>query len=220
LARRYATTVATVVHSVIADRVTGLAALALIAAIAWPFLLAAVPPSSPVIAAGIVSFGGIAATVFLVLLRALPEPILGFAPMRMLSDLSRSVGQALFPANRLVLVGVLALIGHLGVLAIIVLIGEGLGLAAPWYVYVIVVPPVLIVSVLPISVAGWGVREGAMVVGLGLLAVPSEEALALSVVFGAVNTIGGLSGAAIWVSSRYAGSRGRTTSSHAAQGQS
>jgi glycosyltransferase 2 family protein len=48
----------------------------------------------------------------------------------------------------------------------------------------IVFPMVFLVSSVPITPGGWGIREGAMVVALGYFGVTSEAALSLSVTFG------------------------------------
>ena len=69
---------------------------------------------------------------------------------------------------------------------------------------VLIFPLVMIVSVLPVSIAGWGVREGAMVVSLGLLGVDAAAAFSLSILFGLVNHGGGHTGRADL------GARGRT----------
>ena len=60
------------------------------------------------------------------------------------------------------------------------LIAEGLDLGIDPAVLAIVVPPILLASVLPISVAGFGVREGAFVVLLGEFGVSSADATLLS----------------------------------------
>ncbi len=54
-----------------------------------------------------------------------------------------------------------------------------------------IVPSALLVSALPISLGGWGVREGAFVVGLGLLGIAKDAAVGISVLFGASLTIAG-----------------------------
>ena len=51
----------------------------------------------------------------------------------------------------------------------------------------------------PISIAGWGVREGAMVIMLGLVGISSESALALSLLYGIILTIVGLAGGILWL---------------------
>jgi glycosyltransferase 2 family protein len=44
--------------------------------------------------------------------------------------------------------------------------------------------PALLIATMPIALAGWGVREGAMIVGYGLFGVAPGAALAVSVGFG------------------------------------
>jgi len=68
----------------------------------------------------------------------------------------------------------------------------------------IMIPPVVMISMLPISIAGWGVREGAMVVGFGLVGMAPSDALAISICFGLANIIIGLPGGLLWVRSRQA----------------
>jgi len=62
----------------------------------------------------------------------------------------------------------------------------------------IVAPVVFLLIVLPVSIAGWGVREGLFVVCFGLLDVPKDVALAASIVFGLINLLAGLIGGLFW----------------------
>lgn len=70
---------------------------------------------------------------------------------------------------------------------------------------VLLFPLVMIVSIVPVSIAGWGVREGAMVVALGLVGVAPAAAFSLSVLYGLVNVAAGIPGGILWLA------RGRTT---------
>jgi hypothetical protein len=56
----------------------------------------------------------------------------------------------------------------------------------------------MLVTSLPISVAGWGVREGAMVVAFGYVNVPAESAFAMSVLFGLTMLMSGIPGSILW----------------------
>jgi hypothetical protein len=47
-----------------------------------------------------------------------------------------------------------------------------------------VVPPVTFIQLLPVSLAGWGVREAALVVALGSFGLAAEAALAISILVG------------------------------------
>ena len=58
------------------------------------------------------------------------------------------------------------------------------------------VPPVMLITMLPISIAGWGVREATMGLAFGYAGLVSNESANISLVFGAVNF---LVGAAGWV---------------------
>jgi len=48
----------------------------------------------------------------------------------------------------------------------------------------IIMPTVTLITSLPISLNGWGVRESAMIIGLGLFGIEKEKALALSILVG------------------------------------
>ena len=63
----------------------------------------------------------------------------------------------------------------------------------------IVAPVVLLLLVLPISIAGWGLREGLFVIGFGLFNVPEDIALAASIVFGLITLAEGLIGGVFWI---------------------
>jgi len=60
-------------------------------------------------------------------------------------------------------------------------------------------PIVLLLSILPISLSGWGVREGAAITALGFAGVASSEALALSILFGLSLLAVSLFGAIFWL---------------------
>jgi uncharacterized protein (TIRG00374 family) len=59
-----------------------------------------------------------------------------------------------------------------------------------------VVPPALLVSYMPFSIAGWGVREASMVVAFSFLGVQASTAIVISIVIGmailAMSLVGGL----------------------------
>ena len=63
---------------------------------------------------------------------------------------------------------------------------------------IFLIPPVMLLASLPISIAGWGVREGAMIVAFGAIGVSSEAALILSIQFGLLGTAASLLGAFCW----------------------
>jgi hypothetical protein len=62
-----------------------------------------------------------------------------------------------------------------------------------------IVPPVTLLQLVPISLAGWGVREAALVVALGWFGARAEAALAISVLVGLCLILVGLPRGLIWL---------------------
>ena len=94
-----------------------------------------------------------------------------------------------------------------GAVVIVAILASGLGVPIGWSDCLIIVPLAILATAIPISVAGWGVREQAFVTGFGLLGVSAVDALALSVLFGLVNTSIRLPGGIVWLLSNYCGMR-------------
>lgn len=68
-----------------------------------------------------------------------------------------------------------------------------------------IVPPVLFISYMPFSIAGWGVREASMVVAFGLLGVPAGTAILISLGIGMSMLVISLVGGALWMASGFRG---------------
>jgi hypothetical protein len=60
---------------------------------------------------------------------------------------------------------------------------------------------VLLVATVPISIAGWGVRESSMVVAFGYAGLAQSDGLTLSILFGLVSFAVGAIGGVIWIAS-------------------
>jgi glycosyltransferase 2 family protein len=62
-----------------------------------------------------------------------------------------------------------------------------------------VIPVTFILLAIPISIAGWGLREGLFVAGLGLIGVSRDVALVSSILFGLSSLAASLIGGVIWI---------------------
>lgn len=71
------------------------------------------------------------------------------------------------------------------------------------YTAAAMVPFIFLAASLPVSLAGWGIREGAMVYGLSFANVSSSTALAVSIVLGLHLFLVGLLGGAVWLYERH-----------------
>jgi uncharacterized membrane protein YbhN (UPF0104 family) len=64
-------------------------------------------------------------------------------------------------------------------------------------------PPVLLIATVPISIAGWGVRESSMIAAFAYAGLPESDGLTLSVLFGAASFVIGIIGGIVWISSEF-----------------
>jgi len=68
--------------------------------------------------------------------------------------------------------------------------------------FLIAVPPVFLLTIVPVSLAGWGIREGAMVGIFMLVGADSTKVMAMSILYGLLLIISSLPGAYFWVKSK------------------
>jgi glycosyltransferase 2 family protein len=118
-----------------------------------------------------------------------------------LFPLAVSLRRILLAPRYLLLAVGLGLANQIGGFVVVWLLGIGLGLPISWLDYLLVVPLAMLMTALPISVGGWGVREGSFVAGFALVGVSSADALALSVAFGLLSMAVRLPGGLIWMAS-------------------
>jgi hypothetical protein len=71
-------------------------------------------------------------------------------------------------------------------------IGLSLALPVSFADYLVFIPVVIVVTLLPVSVGGWGLREGTLIALFALVGVPSHSALAFSVLFGFLGIVASL----------------------------
>jgi hypothetical protein len=63
----------------------------------------------------------------------------------------------------------------------------------------LLIPPIMLIATIPISIAGWGVRETALVLAFGYAGLPAEDALVVSILFGATMFAFGIAGGILWL---------------------
>jgi glycosyltransferase 2 family protein len=88
----------------------------------------------------------------------------------------------------------LSIIIHAGVGTSLWILARNFVADAPIAPFLLLAPIVTLVTAIPISVGGWGVREGAMVTALGLVNIQPSIALTISIQFGLIMMVVGLPG--------------------------
>ncbi len=89
------------------------------------------------------------------------------------------------------IVGVLI---HLFSIINIYLVGQSVGLEYDLLTIAVIVPPVILLTLIPVSLAGWGIREGAMIGLFGLIGGAATTILSMSILYGIILIIASLPG--------------------------
>lgn len=95
-------------------------------------------------------------------------------------------------------IGLSFLIGLINCLAYF-FIAKALEIPLTFEHVLILTPPAFFLSMLPISISGWGVREGATVMMLAIVGISSSDALCISIIFGLSLLAISLPGGFIWL---------------------
>src|SRR6202043_3648316 len=61
------------------------------------------------------------------------------------------------------------------------------------------IPPIMLITMMPISIAGWGVREATMMVAFGYVGLAQTDGTVVSILFGAVSFLIGCAGGLVWI---------------------
>ncbi len=80
--------------------------------------------------------------------------------------------------------------------------GQALGLRYDVMTYFAIVPPALVLTVIPVSIAGWGVREGALVGLFSLIGADKAVVLTMSLAYGILLILVSLPGLVVFLRGR------------------
>ncbi len=186
-------------RSILLDRACGYLVLIVAYAASLPSLLHILTDRRQKALVVVMLGAGLLGLVALFVLDRLPQPLLRLRLIAPLAELSRG-SRRLFtkPARCAVVLGLSALTIGLTILAF-KLVADGIGSRLSFGSWLAIVPPVTLLQLLPISLAGWGVREVALVVVLASFGVLPEAALATSILLGLCLIIISLPGGLIWL---------------------
>ncbi len=167
-------------YGIMLDRITGLAALMWLNLAAYllnPDLL-----PRPIyqltlllVVGSLVGFGVISSLRYLPWLDAYPQ-------LKIIRITSERLHQA-FLNNRIALIVSSLLIPVLAMISVF-LIGWALGLRYDLTTYFIIVPPAIFLTIIPVSLAGWGIREGTLVALFSLIGADKATILTMSILYG------------------------------------
>jgi uncharacterized membrane protein YbhN (UPF0104 family) len=184
-------------YSVFLDRAIGVVALAVLVVTCLPWSLELVKNPVGRVALLVIGLGSLAAgLVFLLLAWERLQILQRWAVTRHLAAAAKVALTLVRSPRTLGSIGAYSLLIHL--LTAVAAWSAARAVAADLSLLdaLFLVLPVILVSIVPISIAGWGVREGAMVAAFAYAGLPQSDGLIVSLLFGAgqlaVGAIGGL----------------------------
>ncbi len=186
-------------YGVMVDRIIGLGALLSLTLLAYllsPNLLPK-PVHRPILM--IISLG--AAGFFVIYIIHYFTWLNRFPKLTVINTIAQRLHQAL-SFRRILLVIASLLIPFLALLGFFAT-GWALGLEYSLMTYFALVPPALLLTVVPISVAGWGVREGALVSLFSLIGADKTAVLMMSLLYGFTLIIVSLPGLITYLKGRH-----------------
>ena len=187
-------------YSIFVDRAIGLIALAvlIVASLPWSYRLITNPEGRSALL--LVDFAALAGGVGFLVLGVLPWPWLKrWWVTHHIHACAVIANRVIFSRKHRPKIAVLSILVH--VLTAVIAWCVVRSIAAPVLFGQIfqLVPPVMLITMLPISIAGWGVREATMGLAFGYAGLVSNEGVNISLVFGAVNFLVGAFGGLVWI---------------------
>lgn len=127
-----------------------------------------------------------------------PAMLLEKSVLRPVLALSISMRDAMLGRLRLRILVSAVMIHVMRVLTVYV-VALGMSLQVSFLECLILVPSALLVTNVPVSLGGWGLREGAFIVAFAFVGLTAEQSLALSALFGLTILLSSLAGGLVWV---------------------
>ncbi|HYY38109.1 MAG TPA: lysylphosphatidylglycerol synthase transmembrane domain-containing protein [Xanthobacteraceae bacterium] len=196
--RRYQVPTADALVSVVIDRFAGFVALVVLSAFTVPMLTAY---NNMLIPDEIFWALGISCLLVAILLLSLRwtanAPALRRIPQ--LAHVQAAL-RAVHPTKEgLLLFALIGLGTNMTVIISAFLLGRELNPLMDLYSCFAILPLVSLLTFIPISIAGWGVREALMMSAFALIDVPATDALAVSIKLGLANLALGVIGGIVWI---------------------
>jgi uncharacterized membrane protein YbhN (UPF0104 family) len=187
-------------YSIFVDRAIGLIALAvmIVASLPWSYQLITDPYGRSALL--LVDFAALAGGVGFLILGRLPWPWLKtWWGTHHIYACAVIANRVVFSRTHGVAIAALSIFVH--VLAVVIAWCVVQSIAAPvgFGQTFQLIPPVMLITMLPISIAGWGVREATLGLAFGYAGLMTNEGINISLLFGAVTFIVGAFGGLVWI---------------------
>lgn len=188
------------IHSVLIDRAAGLIWLTFIVLVCLPWSLEYIKSPIGQTMLVLIGVGGVAGPISaLILIQAGRPWLAGWRVTRHLVEVAATTWTVLSSWRIGCAVAGLSIMVHLLTVMAAWCVAQAVGSPAKLMDILLLIPPVVLVSAIPVSIAGWGVREGAMVAAFSYAGLPEVDGLTVSLLLGACIFLIGLLGGLAWI---------------------
>lgn len=190
-------------YSVLVDRAIGLIALSVVVVASLPWSYQLIANEKGRLALVLVDIAAVSAGLGFLLLGYLPWPWLTtWWPTRHIHSCSLIANRVLFHRRSGPKIAVLSLSVHVLTVVSTWCAVRAISAPADFDQIFLLIPPIALITMLPISIAGWGVREATMMVAFGYAGLNQTDGTMVSLLSGTASFVVGILGGLVWILSR------------------
>ncbi|WP_316168889.1 MULTISPECIES: lysylphosphatidylglycerol synthase transmembrane domain-containing protein [unclassified Bradyrhizobium] len=198
-------------YSILTDRAVGFIALAVIIVASLPWSYELIGNEQGRLALVLVDAAALAAGAgFLIFGHVHFAFLKRWWPTRHLHACSVIANQVIFSKKSGPQISVLSLSIHVMAVGIAWCAVRSIAASASFEQLFLLTPPIMLITMLPVSIAGWGLREATMMVAFGYAGLAPADGTVVSILYGAVYFIVGAIGGLVWTFSAEKGANAMT----------
>jgi uncharacterized membrane protein YbhN (UPF0104 family) len=197
------------INSVVVERLCVVSSLLLLVLAQSPWLFGRLQPGAAVATLALLCLIGLVAIAFMTVADRFPDGGRRWLPLAWAGALAGDLRRVLWHRATLVPSAVLSVLAIAAYCSVVYFAAWSLGIELTALACALLVPTAMMAMLVPITVGGWGVREGAMVFALQGAGIVPEQALAVSILVGIIFMGTSLVGGLAWLFSRDGASQSR-----------
>jgi uncharacterized membrane protein YbhN (UPF0104 family) len=187
-------------YSILTDRAVGLIALALIIVVSLPWSYQIIADPQGRLALVFVDLAALGVGMGFLLLGVLPWAWLkNWWPTKHLHACSTIANRVICNRRSGPKIAVLSLSIHVLAVVIAWCAVRAIAAVGDFEQLFMLTPPIMLITMIPISIAGWGVREATMMVAFGYAGLSQMDGTVVSILFGVVYFLLGGLGGLVWI---------------------
>jgi len=188
----------TSLNSIVLDRVAALAGVAILVLVTAPYCFVRFGNTTVALVPAALAAACLVGIVVVAQFERLPQSWQHLRLMRLVQSLGEATRTIFLRPAAAIPTLLIAIAAQILMALTVYLLAQSLAISLSMIDCLVLMQPVALLTSLPISIGGWGVREAAIIKILGLVGVPSSAALALSVELGLLAMVVSTPGLIFW----------------------